>query len=108
MRADVPDLASRATSVAGSPVREILALTARPEVISFAGGLPAPELFDADAVAGRFPTGTGRARPAPPCSTRPPRATRHCGPRRAARLTVARAAPPTPTTCWSPPVRSRR
>src|SRR5207302_1982675 len=26
---------------------EILALTARPEVISFAGGLPAPELFDA-------------------------------------------------------------
>jgi 2-aminoadipate transaminase len=28
-------------------VREILALTARPGVISFAGGLPAPELFDA-------------------------------------------------------------
>ncbi|RYV49535.1 PLP-dependent aminotransferase family protein [Pengzhenrongella frigida] len=32
--------------VASSPVRELLALTARPEVISFAGGLPAPELFD--------------------------------------------------------------
>jgi 2-aminoadipate transaminase len=32
--------------VASSPVREILALTARPGVISFAGGLPAPELFD--------------------------------------------------------------
>jgi 2-aminoadipate transaminase len=30
----------------GSPVRDLLALTARPEVISFAGGLPAPELFD--------------------------------------------------------------
>jgi len=28
-------------------VREILALTERPGVISFAGGLPAPELFDA-------------------------------------------------------------
>ena len=28
-------------------MREILALTARPGVISFAGGLPAPELFDA-------------------------------------------------------------
>ncbi|MCQ4080659.1 PLP-dependent aminotransferase family protein [Streptomyces sp. RB6PN25] len=45
-RADVPALAARAASVAASPVREILALTARPEVISFAGGLPAPELFD--------------------------------------------------------------
>jgi 2-aminoadipate transaminase len=29
-----------------SPVREILALTERPGVVSFAGGLPAPELFD--------------------------------------------------------------
>jgi 2-aminoadipate transaminase len=29
-----------------SPVRELLALTERPGVISFAGGLPAPELFD--------------------------------------------------------------
>ncbi|MDT0343594.1 aminotransferase-like domain-containing protein [Streptomyces litchfieldiae] len=49
-RADVPALASRAASVGASPVREILALTARPEVISFAGGLPAPELFDAGAI----------------------------------------------------------
>ncbi|MFE0458521.1 PLP-dependent aminotransferase family protein [Kitasatospora sp. NPDC058965] len=46
-RADVPPLAARAVQVDASPVREILALTARPEVISFAGGLPAPELFDA-------------------------------------------------------------
>ncbi|MFG2620449.1 PLP-dependent aminotransferase family protein [Streptomyces sp. NPDC048507] len=45
--ADPPPLAARATSVGGSPVREILALTERPGVISFAGGLPAPELFDA-------------------------------------------------------------
>jgi 2-aminoadipate transaminase len=29
-------------------VRDLLALTLRPEVISFAGGLPAPELFDMD------------------------------------------------------------
>lgn len=29
-----------------SPVRDILALTDRPGVVSFAGGLPAPELFD--------------------------------------------------------------
>ncbi|WP_327177302.1 PLP-dependent aminotransferase family protein [Streptomyces sp. NBC_01335] len=46
-RAATPALAARAASVGASPVREILALTARPEVISFAGGLPAPELFDA-------------------------------------------------------------
>lgn len=31
-----------------SPVRDLLALTSQPEVISFAGGLPAPELFDVD------------------------------------------------------------
>ncbi|MCX5199054.1 PLP-dependent aminotransferase family protein [Streptomyces sp. NBC_00249] len=41
-----PAFAARAVSVGGSPVREILALTERPGVISFAGGLPAPELFD--------------------------------------------------------------
>ena len=45
-----PPLAARARDVGASPVREILALTARPEVISFAGGLPAPELFDAEGV----------------------------------------------------------
>jgi DNA-binding transcriptional MocR family regulator len=42
-----PPAAARLRGVAGSPVREILALTQRPGVISFAGGLPAPELFDA-------------------------------------------------------------
>ncbi|MCW3016814.1 MAG: PLP-dependent aminotransferase family protein [Solirubrobacterales bacterium] len=45
--AAVPPLAARLRDVKSSPVREILALTARPGVISFAGGLPAPELFDA-------------------------------------------------------------
>ncbi|MER7909785.1 PLP-dependent aminotransferase family protein [Streptomyces sp. NPDC096068] len=44
--APLPAAASRLAGVGASPVREILALTARPEVISFAGGLPAPELFD--------------------------------------------------------------
>ncbi|MGO4458313.1 PLP-dependent aminotransferase family protein [Streptomyces sp. M-16] len=44
--APLPPFAARAASVGGSPVREILALTERPGVISFAGGLPAPELFD--------------------------------------------------------------
>jgi 2-aminoadipate transaminase len=44
---DMPPIAARLRGVASSPVREILALTERPGVISFAGGLPAPELFDA-------------------------------------------------------------
>ncbi|GAA0700018.1 PLP-dependent aminotransferase family protein [Kitasatospora atroaurantiaca] len=48
--AAVPALAARTADVGGSPVREILALTARPDVISFAGGLPAPELFDAEGI----------------------------------------------------------
>ncbi|MEU9084715.1 PLP-dependent aminotransferase family protein [Streptomyces sp. NPDC048357] len=43
-----PAFASRATSVEGSSVREILALTERAGIISFAGGLPAPELFDTE------------------------------------------------------------
>ncbi|MGW0735837.1 aminotransferase-like domain-containing protein [Streptomyces sp. NPDC002851] len=50
----VPPLAARATAVGGSPVRDILAVTARPEVINFAGGLPAPELFDTRAVAAAY------------------------------------------------------
>lgn len=33
-----------------STIREILKVTAQPEIISFAGGLPAPELFPVDAV----------------------------------------------------------
>ena len=34
-----------------SAIRELLKLTERPEVISFAGGLPAPELFPVDEIA---------------------------------------------------------
>ncbi|QMV22792.1 aminotransferase class I/II-fold pyridoxal phosphate-dependent enzyme [Streptomyces sp. SCUT-3] len=49
-RAALPPIAARAASVGSSPVRDILALTARPEVVSFAGGLPAPELFDAEGI----------------------------------------------------------
>lgn len=49
-----PPLAARAASVGGSPVRDILAVTARPEVINFAGGLPAPGLFDKAGIAAAF------------------------------------------------------
>ena len=41
-----------ATLAAGDA--EILAVTARPGVISFAGGLPAPELFDVEGIAASF------------------------------------------------------
>ncbi|MFF7647955.1 aminotransferase class I/II-fold pyridoxal phosphate-dependent enzyme [Streptomyces canus] len=52
--ASVPPLAARARAVGGSPVRDILAVIARPEVINFAGGLPAPELFDAEGIADSY------------------------------------------------------
>jgi 2-aminoadipate transaminase len=49
-----PPLAARLRGVKSSPVREILALTERPGMISFAGGLPAPELFDAAGMRAAF------------------------------------------------------
>ena len=52
--AGTPQVAGRLRGVRSSPVREILALTARPGVISFAGGLPAPELFDVEGLAAAF------------------------------------------------------
>jgi 2-aminoadipate transaminase len=48
--------ADRVGRAASSPVRDILALTARPGVISFAGGLPAPELFDTAGLREAFAT----------------------------------------------------
>jgi 2-aminoadipate transaminase len=49
-----PPLAARLRGVKSSPVRDILALTEQPGVISFAGGLPAPELFGAPALREAF------------------------------------------------------
>lgn len=49
-----PALAARVARTGGSPVRDILAVTSRPEVVNFAGGLPAPELFDHEGVAAAF------------------------------------------------------
>lgn len=37
--------AKRMDNIKGSAIRELLKLTEQPEIISFAGGLPAPELF---------------------------------------------------------------
>src|ERR687889_2254432 len=40
--------AKRTERMRSSDIREILKVTARPEIISLAGGLPAPELFPID------------------------------------------------------------
>jgi DNA-binding transcriptional MocR family regulator len=45
-------LARRMEILKASDIREILKVTQRPEVISFAGGLPAPELFPTERLAG--------------------------------------------------------
>ncbi|TCO77993.1 aminotransferase-like domain-containing protein [Marinisporobacter balticus] len=42
--------AKRMEKMGASEIRELLKLTARPEIISFAGGLPAPELFPVEAM----------------------------------------------------------
>jgi 2-aminoadipate transaminase len=47
-------LARRAASASSSIVREILKITMRPEVISLAGGLPAPESFPVEALRAAF------------------------------------------------------
>src|SRR5450755_340182 len=45
------ELASRMSRMAPSAVREILKVADQPDVLSFAGGLPAPELFPLDEIA---------------------------------------------------------
>ncbi|MGD9933085.1 MAG: PLP-dependent aminotransferase family protein [Dehalococcoidia bacterium] len=47
-------LAARTSRMHASDIREILKVTSRPEVISLAGGLPAPELFPVDRIRKAF------------------------------------------------------
>ncbi len=49
-----PRLARRAAGLRSSAVRDLLADARRPDMISFAGGLPSPEGFEADAVREAF------------------------------------------------------
>jgi 2-aminoadipate transaminase len=44
-------LARRMSRIKASAIREILKVTERPDILSFAGGLPAPESFPVDAIA---------------------------------------------------------
>jgi 2-aminoadipate transaminase len=47
----LPALACRMADMPPSAVREILKIAERPDILSFAGGLPAPELFPVEAIA---------------------------------------------------------
>src|SRR3954463_14811167 len=47
-------LSRRLAGTESSPVRELLEVASRPEVISLAGGLPAPETFDVEGLADAF------------------------------------------------------
>lgn len=49
-----PAAPGRLRGATSSPVRDILALTERPGVVSFAGGLPAPDLFDREGLRAAF------------------------------------------------------
>jgi 2-aminoadipate transaminase len=49
--ARLPPLATRMANMPASAVREILKVAERPDILSFAGGLPAPELFPVTAIA---------------------------------------------------------
>jgi 2-aminoadipate transaminase len=55
--------ASRTALTTRSPIRELLKFTIQPEVISFAGGLPAPELFPVERI--RQATNTALAQHGP-------------------------------------------
>ncbi len=56
--------ASRTANVTSSAVREILKITQRPDVISLAGGLPAPETFPVQALRDAFDAVLAEAGPA--------------------------------------------
>lgn len=56
-----PAFADRIRTTSPSAVREILAVTARPGMISFAGGLPAPELFDAEGLRAAYDSAFARS-----------------------------------------------
>lgn len=56
-----PPFAARIRTTAPSAVREILAVTAQPGMISFAGGLPAPELFDTEGLRAAYDSAFARS-----------------------------------------------
>ena len=56
---------SRMSQLKGSAIRELLALANKPEVLSFAGGMPAPELFPVDKIKAATDAKSRSSTPAP-------------------------------------------
>ncbi|TIL68181.1 MAG: PLP-dependent aminotransferase family protein, partial [Mesorhizobium sp.] len=54
-------LASRASRMKASEIRELLKLLDQPDIISFAGGIPDPALFPADAISAAYSSVLGGA-----------------------------------------------
>ena len=69
--------AQRTKGIKSSAIRELLKFTQRPEVISFAGGLPAAEVFPPSAF-GSLRQGARAASRIWPCSTARPKVTNLC------------------------------
>ncbi len=57
------NFAERVSGMKSSAIREILKVTESPEVISFAGGLPAPELFPLDEIKKAYDSVLGKGDP---------------------------------------------
>ena len=69
--------AQRTQRMKSSAIRELLKLTEDPEIISFAGGLPAPEVFPVEKIKEACSTVIDELAPTR-CSTVPPRVTPRC------------------------------
>ena len=70
---------ARAQALSGSAIRDIVKkISQRPEVISFAGGLPSPATFPVDAIRAAFDTVLAREGKAALQVYRPPTAMRRC------------------------------
>lgn len=72
--------AKRMERMQSSEIRELLKLTAQPDIISFAGGLPAPELFPVEEIA-KVSHDLVEKKASSFCSMRLLKAVRLCGPR---------------------------
>lgn len=83
----------------GSEIRELLKLTAQPDIISFAGGMPAPELFPVEQMmeASRAVLEENGARL---FSILPPRVIPVCASRSPSGCWPRTTSTPTPTTSW--------
>ena len=70
--------AHRTQKMGSSVIRELLKLTEQPDIISFAGGLPAPEVFPVEGISRGLQSGVGRITVRKPCNTAPQKVTCLC------------------------------